>query len=361
MIRSLLARFSPTTRRFRQALQAHRDGRSQGRFTPMPAQMPATPLRRRLGIHFWAPKLQPSTFIHIEQVVPHLRRQARDAGLDWRITSGAALPEAPVDWLCCLKAVPPRSICSPAHTVLLINDDADRFWGHLDRFGHVVSVSSPVLASLLGTVHRRVWFVEETEPEPRIEAGALAVERCPPSARPPVLMWHGLRGSLDGLYRLRPVLETFARDVAVELAIVTDLKAMTKRWGSLKLRYVPWSVDALAATAAQARAGIVPARPTIADSYLKSAGRLRCLFALGCPAVGDARSPDVVAFSNACNLPAAHTGNQWLEALCGLWNNPLRLDEIARRGHALVSQRYATARTATQWLWFFSGGAEQPL
>lgn len=276
----------------------------------------------------------------------------------WQITSGSRLPDAPVDWLLCLKAVPPKGRCPVERTVLLVNDDTHRVWGRLQRFGHVVSVSSPVLASLLGTVHPRAWFVEETEPPEFIALGGRALEQRPPSVRPPLLVWHGMRGSLDGLNWLRPVLEAFAQEDVAELAIVTDLRAATEKWGSLRVRYVPWSGQALAETSAQARLGIVPARPTVADSYLKSAGRQRCLFALGCPAIGDIRSPDVVAFSKECGLPACHTAEEWLSALRQLWRQPALLDEIGCCGHALIRDRYTTVRTAAQWFWFFSGGAE---
>lgn len=358
MLPSWFSHLTPSAWRFHRAVAAHRAGHVPGRFTPMPAEAPPMPAREPLRIHVWTPRLLPSAFIHVGHVLPQLRAQAAAMGCPWQITSGTRLPEGAVDWLLCLKAVPPEAGCPVGRTVLLVNDDAHRIWGRLGRFGHVVSVSSPVLASLLGAVHPRAWFVEETEPPEQIEQGGRALEQGPPSARPSLLMWHGMRGSLDGLRGLRPVLEAFARETGVELAVVTDLPAGTERWGSLRVRYVPWSAGALAATAAQARAGIVPARPTVADSYLKSGGRQRCLFALGCPAMGDARSPDVSVFSEACGAPASRTRDEWLAALRQLWRDPARLDEIARRGHALVRDRYSATRTAAQWLWFFSGGAE---
>jgi hypothetical protein len=131
------------------------------------------------------------------------------------------------------------------------------------------------------------------------------------------------------------------------------------QWGDLHVRFAAWSPQALAAEAAAARVGIVPARPTLPDSYLKSAGRLRRLYALGCPALGDARSPDVVAFSEGCGVPAAHTGDEWLTALRILWGDPARLDAAARAGHALVAERFCAARTALQWLWFLAASDEE--
>jgi hypothetical protein len=171
------------------------------------------------------------------------------------------------------------------------------------------------------------------------------------------LLWHGLRESLDGLYPFRPTLETFAGETDAELVVVTNLPPHNEQWGALRVRFVAWSPEILAKLAGQARLGIVPARPPVADSYLKSAGRLRHFFALGCPAIGDARSPDVVSFSRACEVPAARTSEEWLVALRELWANPDGLDALARRGHALVCERYSVTRTAAQWLCFLAGAA----
>jgi hypothetical protein len=351
VLRSGLDRLLPASVRYRRLLLAHHAGERTGSFTAIPAEQPSGLSTAPLSIHFWTPRAWPSTAIHVDRVIEPLRAEAAALGLRWRISSGPDLPEQPVDWLLCLKAVPPRRDAPHERTVLLLNDDADRLWGRLGRFDHIVVVSSPVLASLVGCVHQHVWFVEETEPLAAIAQGERALAR-PPSQRAPVLLWHGTKESLDGLLPLRDVLDAFAKETGAALSIVTNRPAATERWGALEVRYIPWSPDVLAAEAGQAHLGIVPARPTLADSYLKSAGRLRCLLALGCPAIGDARSPDVVAFSAACDLTTATTHAEWLEALRVLWRDPPRLDSAARRGHALVRERYAADRTARQWLWF---------
>ncbi|MFZ2642526.1 MAG: glycosyltransferase [Verrucomicrobiia bacterium] len=334
-------------------MAAHHAGRLVGRFTPMPAETPGVLNRRPLRIHFWTPHAWFSTMIHVDSVLPLLREQAARLGLPWQITSGDRLPEAPVDWLLCLKGVPPARFHPVERTVLLIPDDADRVWGRLQRFGHVVSVTSQTLASLLGSVHPRAWFMDETESPEWIERGRRSLDEAPPSIRPPLLLWHGTSKSLDGLRTVRPVLEAFARETTVELVVLTGHAARTEQWGRLPVRHVAWSPEALAALAAQARLSIAPARPTLADSYLKNAGRLRRLFAAGCPAIGDARVADVADFSKACGAPVAQTNDEWLAALRQLWHEPARLNEIARNGHALVAKRYSTVRTAAQWLWFF--------
>jgi hypothetical protein len=353
VLRSCFDRLLPAPFRYRRLLTAHHAGDRTGSFTAMPTEMPSAPNTEPLSIHFWTPHAWPSTAIHVGRVIEPLRAEAAALGLRWYITDGPNLPQQPVDWLLCLKTVAPRRTGANERTVLLLNDDADRLWDRLRRFDHVVVVSSPVLASLVGCVHPHVWYVEETEPVAAITEGANALERLPPSQRAPVLLWHGTKESLDGLLPLRDVLDAFAQDTGATLSIVTNLAETTEQWGAMRVRYIPWSPEALGTEAAQARLGIVPARPHLADSYLKSAGRLRCLLALGCPAIGDARSPDVVAFSAACGLPTAHTDAEWLAALRALWRDPSRLDAAARRGHALVRERYSADRTARQWLWFF--------
>jgi hypothetical protein len=359
VLRSWSDRLLPARLRYRRALTAHHGGDRTGAFTVTPADVPGAFRTEPLSIHFWTPHAWPSTAIHVDRVLQHLRAEVEALGLRWRITNGPNLPQQPVDWLLCLKTVPPRRTGSKERTVLLLNDDADRFWGQLRRFDHIIVVSSPVLASLVGSVHPRVWFVEETEPVATISQGDSALDRLPPSQRAPVLLWHGTKESLDGLSPLREALDAFARETGAALSIVTNRPAATEQWGALRVQYRPWSPAVLAAEAAQARLGIVPARPPLADSYLKSAGRLRCLLALGCPAIGDARSPDVVAFSAACDVPTANTGAEWLAALRQLWSDPSRLDAVARRGHALVRERYSAARTARQWLWFFGAAATE--
>jgi hypothetical protein len=358
-LRAWFDRMLPARVRFRHALTAHYAARLAGHFSAMPADAPCRPNTEPLRIHFWTPHSWSSTAIHVDRVLPHLRAQAAALQLPWRITSGSDLPPEPMDWLLCLKAVPPRRGNSSERTVLLLNDDADRIWSRLRRFDHVVVVSSPVLASLVGTAHPHVWFIEESESVDTIVQGERALGRVPPSARAPILLWHGSRESLDGLIPLCGELEAFSRETGAELSIVTNRKEATEQWGDLRVHYIAWSPELLASVAAQARLAIVPARPTLADSYLKSAGRLRRMFALGCPAIGDARSPDVVAFSEATRMPSANTGAEWLSAMRHVWHAPARLDDAARRGHALVREQYSVVRTATQWLWFFDTAGEK--
>ena len=359
VVRLVLKRFLPGQRRFHRALAAHHAGNLTGQFLATPADLPRrVNTQEQLSIHFWTPHAWPSTVIHVDRILPQLRLEASGLGLQWKITSGPELPRHPVDWLICLKAVPP-SRNHAAQTVLLFPDDADRVWRQLQRFDHIIVPSSPVLASLIGSQHQRVWFMEETEAIDAIALGESAIEQLPPSKRTPILLWHGLREGLDGLFPLRDTLDAFAQKTDTKLVVVTNRAETTEQWGALSVRYVAWSPQTLAAMASQARLGIVPARPTLANSYLKSAGRVRRLFALGCPAIGDARSPDVVDFSRACDVPSATTPAEWLTALRQLWREPARLDEAVRCGHALVRERYSAPRTARQWISFFCAAGKE--
>ena len=149
MFHSWVAPLLPGSLRFHLDLAEHCAGRLAGPFTPVPAARSDALKPGPLRIHFWTPRPQFSAVIHVHRVVPPLREQASARGLPWQITSGDRLPETPVDWLICLKGIPPSKTCPMERTVLLIPDDADRVWGHLRRFGHLVSVTSHTLASFL--------------------------------------------------------------------------------------------------------------------------------------------------------------------------------------------------------------------
>lgn len=359
MLRSWFDHVLPARVRYGRALAEHHAGRARSAFRSVRAEPPSGLDAPPLSIFFWTPHPWPSTDIHVGRVLPHLRALVSALGLPWRVGSGADLPREAVDWLLCMKAIPPSRPYAVERTVLMINDDADRIWHGLARFDHVVSVSSPVLASLIAGAHPRVWFIEESEADDAIAQGKQALKQRPPSQRKPLLLWNGTKESLEGLLPLREVLEAFAAETGARLSIVTNRPEGSEQWGALPVRHFAWSPQVLAEQAAQARTGIVPARPTVADSYLKSAGRLRCFYALGCPGIGDARSPDVAAFSNACDIPSAASPAEWLTALRQLWSDPVRLDAAATRGHALVSERFAASRTARQWLWFFANAERE--
>lgn len=354
MLRSWFDHVLPARVRYRRALAEHHAGRARSAFRSVSDEPSSGVKAAPLSIYFWTPHPWPSTEIHIGRVLPHLRAQVSALGLPWHIASGADLPREAVDWLLCMKAIPPSRRYAGERTVLMINDDADRIWRGLTHFDHVVSVSSPALASLIAGAHPRVWFIEETEADDAIAQGQQALKRRPPSQRTPLLLWHGTKESLDGLLPLREVLDAFAAETGAALSVVTNRPAEGERWGAMAVRYFAWSPPVLAEQAAQARTGLAPARPMVADSYLKSAGRLRYFYALGCPGIGDARSPDVVAFSKECGIPSASSPAEWLTALRQLWGDPARLDAAAVRGHTLVRERFAASRTARQWLWFFA-------
>jgi glycosyltransferase involved in cell wall biosynthesis len=85
-------------------------------------------------------------------------------------------------------------------------------------------------------------------------------------------------------------------------------------------------------------------------SWLKPASRVRCLYALGVPAIGDDRVPDVVNFMAAFNGPLAGRARAWPGALTALWNDPAALSRFAADGHKMVAEQFSTEQTARQWL-----------
>jgi len=70
-----------------------------------------------------------------------------------------------------------------------------------------------------------------------------------------------------------------------------------------RVRYISWSEERWSRPRHKL-ALIVPARPPLGRLGISNppGGSVACS-PLGCPQFGDARSPDVVAFSEACGLP----------------------------------------------------------
>ena len=85
-------------------------------------------------------------------------------------------------------------------------------------------------------------------------------------------------------------------------------------------------------------------------SWLKPASRVRCLYALGVPAVGDSRVPDVTNFMSGFGGPMARQEEEWSQAIQKLWDNKGALQEIAVAGHTAVAREFSTEHTARQWI-----------
>jgi hypothetical protein len=308
-------------------------------------------LPRGLRIFFWTPGTGPGANVIVHDMLPSLQKEVVDLSLDWHISAGPEIPTHALDWLICFKAVPDADQRAAAsRTMLLICDRVEMFWDQLSTFDAVVGTSSTPFAQLLTMGHKDVTLVPESEPPEYLEFGRnnLTVSAA---ERGNVLLWHGGQYSQDALVRLRPVLERWVGSAGAQLHVVSGQKPpRQERWGDLTVHFLPWSKQQLFCSAATARLAIIPARDGLTRSWLKPASRVRCLYALGVPTVGDARVPDVVQFMAGFNGPMAHQKEEWAEAIEMLWNNNDALNQIAAAGHAAVAQEFSTEHTARQWI-----------
>ena len=311
----------------------------------------------RLRAYFWTPKASPGANVIVHDMLPTLREEIRSAGLSWEVDAGEDLPREEVDWLVCFKAVPEAAkIVGNPRKVFLICDMKHYFWSGLREFDAVVVAPSRTMASFVSKGHPRVSFLGESEPMEYLEFGSRNLATAP-DQRGNVLMWHGGKWSIGALLELRPALEDFARERSVELhAIGGQEPEREEQWDKLKVRFFPWSKQQLFNSAAQARLGIVPARRSLRLSWLKPASRVRCLYSLGVPAIGDARTPDLKEFLSGFDGTAAADPSNWGPCLAEHWDATDRLSQLATDGYAAVSERFSTRQTARQWIRFFCQG-----
>jgi glycosyltransferase involved in cell wall biosynthesis len=289
-------------------------------------------------------------------MLPALQEEAGALGLGWTITAGDALPSGPVDWLVCFKSIPKKeeAVAGSPRRVFLVCDQLELFWRQLDGFDAAVATSSRPFAKLLAATHPDVTFLGESEPLDYLAFGEKNLA-TPPAQRGNGLLWHGGNYSLDALLNLRPVLESLAKTRDIRLHVVSGRQpARMERWGGVSVHFFPWSKEQLFQSAAEARLGLIPARGSIRNSWLKPGSRVRCLYALGVPAIGDGRVPDAVDFLREFNGPAAASAKSWARRLGDLWDAPEQLARLAEAGHAAVARNHSTRQTARRWIRFFS-------
>jgi glycosyltransferase involved in cell wall biosynthesis len=224
------------------------------------------------------------------------------------------------------------------------------FWDRLSVFDAVVGTSSRPFVQLISRGHKDVIFIPESEPPEYLDFGKKNLS-VSPAERGNVLLWHGGQYSQDALVRLRPALERWAESTDAQLHVLSGQQAAREeRWGALRVHFLPWSKRQLFCSASTARLGIIPARDGLTRSWLKPASRVRCLYALGVPTVGDRRAPDVSEFMKGFGGPMAHQKEAWLKAIEQLWNNHGALSQLGIAGHAAVAREFSTEHTARQWI-----------
>jgi glycosyltransferase involved in cell wall biosynthesis len=156
------------------------------------------------------------------------------------------------------------------------------------------------------------------------------------------------------LLPLKPLLVELAKKYPLKLYIVSGNKSKQQyNWGSIAITHYPWSPQAMKTCASKCALGIIPSRGTLRTSFLKPASRIRALYALGVPAIGDSRVPDVVEFTSHFNGPIAKTPKEFVEKIEKFFNNPKMLNEIGLKGLKTVEERYRNQLSANQWINFF--------
>ncbi len=347
-------RLSASTKlRFHLALYSAFLGRGRGQFKQVPKEpLPSGgSLPRGLRVFFWTPDLGAGANVTVHDMLPSLQRLITDLSLDWQVAAGPQVPSNALDWLICFKAVPEarqRSVAS--RTLLLICDRVEMLWDRVAAFDAVVGTSSHCFAQLLTTRHKKVFFIPESEPTEYLDFGKKNLGVYP-TERGNVLLWHGGEYSQDALIRIRPALERWAKSADAQLHVISGQKPpREERWGNLQVHFLPWSKKQLFGSAARARLGIIPARNGLSRSWLKPASRVRCLYALGVPTVGDSRVPDVGDFMAGFGGPTARQKEEWSEVIEKLWDDSSALHHLARAGHAAVAREFSTEHTARQWI-----------
>lgn len=338
--------------RFHMALYAAFLGRRRRRFKQV-SKGPLRPggsLPKGLRIFFWTPESGAGANVIVHDMLPSLQKQIAEMSLDWQVSAGPQVPTHALDWLICFKAVPDaRQRSAATRTTLLICDRIELFWDRVSSFDGLVGTSSRPFVQLLSMKHKDVIFIPESEPPEYLDFGKKNLS-VSPADRGKVLLWHGGDYSQDSLVALRPVLERWAKSTDAQLHVVSGQKPpREERWGDLPVRFLPWSKEQLFCSAAEARLGIIPARDGI-RTWLKPASRIRCLFALGVPAVGDSRVPDVSDFMAGFGGPMAHQRGEWSEVIEKLWHDSSALHRLAVAGHAAVADEFSTEHTARQWI-----------
>jgi hypothetical protein len=229
------------------------------------------------------------------------------------------------------------------------------FWDQFSNFDAVVGTSSRPFIRLLSLGHKEVVFIPESEPVEYLDFGKRNLS-VSPAKRGNVLLWHGGRYSQDSLLGLRPMLERWAESTEAQLHVVSGQEPVREeRWGTLPVQFLPWSKEQLFRSAAAARFGIIPAREGLTRSWLKPASRVRCLYALGVPTVGDSRVPDVLEFMGGFGGPTAYRSEEWRHTIEKTWNDDNALNQLALEGHAAVAREFSTEQTARQWIRLLSG------
>ena len=312
----------------------------------------------KLKIYFYAPlnargKNSAGTEVVILGMFSELQKKIKLLSLPWDISFSNNYPEEEVDYLICFKSQPPKNLIGNPRVILSICDEGENFWNELKKYHAVVVSSSRPFYNLIKKRNTETFFIGEAESEENIGFGLENLKKIL-SSKLYNLYWHGGPNSLSGLLPLKPHLMKLAKEYSINLYIVSGYQPNHQyKWGPLTVIHRPWSPKNMRVTARKCALGIIPSRGTLRTSFLKPASRIRALYALGVPAIGDSRVPDVVEFMSHFGGPLARTPKEFIEKIKMFFDNPKMLNEISLKGHETVSKKYHNKLSANQWINFF--------
>jgi hypothetical protein len=305
---------------------------------------------KKIKIYFYSRAITAGTRVVILDVIPEIIKKIKYSSLPWDVIFSSEPPKNKVDYLICFKSLPPKNIIGNPKIFLSICDEGENFWQYLKKFDALVASSSIKFAKLISLNNKETYFISESENSANINFGSKNLKNLP-SKRPCNLFWHGLPSSYEMILKLKPYLIKLAEKKKFNLLVVSGKKAMHKyKWGEITISHFPWSVANMRKCAKISRLGLVPARSSLRTSYLKPASRLRCLYALGVPSIGDSSVPDVNKFNSPFSGPSARSEKEFAYKINYLLNHPKLLNKFALNGFKHVKDSYSTSISASQWI-----------
>jgi glycosyltransferase involved in cell wall biosynthesis len=312
----------------------------------------------KLKIFFYSPlnargKNSAGTQIVIIDMLFELQKKIKSSAIPWKIAFSNDPPKDKVDYLVCFKCFAPENLIGNPKIILSICDEGENFWLSLGKFHAVVVSSSLTFFNLIRKKNKNTFYISEAESEEYVDFGLKNLKKLP-STKLYNLFWHGGQNSLSGLFPLKPFLIELAKKYPLNLYIVSGFKPKCQyNWGSITIIHYPWSKQNMKTCARKCALGIIPSRGTIRTSFLKPSSRVRALYALGVPTIGDSRVPDVVEFASHFGGPLSRTPKEFIKKIEMLFNNPKMLNKISLKGHETVSKKYHNKLSANQWINFF--------
>ena len=309
--------------------------------------------QKKINIYFYASYNSAGTKVVISDVVPELKKKIKTLSLPWNVVFSNSPPKKAVDYLICFKTLPPNPVIGKPKIILSICDEGENFWGYFKKFDALVASSSIKFANLISLENANTYFISESENSANINFGSKNLKKLP-SERPCNLFWHGGPNSFHALEELKTHLTRLGKKRKINLLVVSGKKALHEyKWGDINVYHFPWSPENMRKCARISRLGIIPARDSLRTSYLKPASRVRALYALGVPTIGDSAVPDVHVFSSPFKGPLARGPEEFSSQINSLLNNPELLNDLALNGFKHLSNKYSTQVTANQWINFF--------